>query len=79
MCNEYYCKDCPKRLNYPEECGINKIKQLESQNSEIIEALIDMLTDIPIFYWNDGKFKEYKELIEKIKGDTIDNILKEGA
>jgi hypothetical protein len=35
-CNQFYCKDCPKRLNYPEECVITILKQ---QNALMLEAL----------------------------------------
>ena len=44
-CNQFYCKDCPKRLNYPEECVITILKQQNALMLEALKAIDEAIND----------------------------------
>ena len=65
MCNEFYCKDCPKRLNYPKECLIEKNNKMETAIGIFANKIIEL-----------NEMKDDEEYITKVYR-LRDNILKQ--
>lgn len=47
-CNQFYCKDCPKRLHYPEECVITVMLEVLKDCYTIYEVQTNYFKDMDV-------------------------------